>query len=78
MKSQCNKDLDYWFGSPFWLDWCAVLFGRWRLVRVEFLTFPNQVVSDVSVRRVFPLVFILVALFSELSVLWPVDATIFI
>ena len=44
----------------------------------EFLTFPNQVVSDVSVRRVVHLVFIFVVWFSELSVLWPVDATVFI
>ena len=47
-------------------------------MRVEFLTFPNQVVSDVSVRRVVPLVFTFVVLFSEMSVLWPMDATVFI
>ena len=33
MKSRCNRNLAHWFGFPFWLDWCAVLFGRWRLVR---------------------------------------------
>ena len=32
MKSRCNRNLDHWFGFPFWLDWCAVLFGRWRRV----------------------------------------------
>ena len=47
-------------------------------MRVEFHTFPDQVVSDVLVRRVFPLLFIFAVLFSEMSVLWPMDATVFI
>ena len=28
MKSRCNDNLTHWFVFPFWLDWCAVLFGH--------------------------------------------------
>ena len=38
---------------------------------VEFLTFPNQVVSDASVRRVVPLVFIFVVLSRIVSFMAP-------
>ena len=58
-------------GAPFFLVVGALCGGK-------FLTCPNQVVSDVSVRRVVPLVFTFVVLFSEMSVLWPMDATVFI